>query len=96
MYKLFNRFAHSAGPDCMAVCLQALGKCELVLGNALGSSTVLGRYLEKVGACIFLAEYNSKMCRHVVCVCVFVCIVVRVVCESAFSVVERPHFFRCG
>ena len=66
----FNRFAHSAGPECMAVCLQALGNCELVFGNALGSSTVLGRYLGKVGARIFFAEYNSKMCRHVVCVCV--------------------------
>ena len=65
MISLFNRFAHSAGPDCMAVCLQAMGNCELVFGNALGSSTVLGRYLGKVGARIFFAEYHSKMCRHV-------------------------------
>ena len=68
---LFNRFAHSAGPDCMAVCLQALGNCRLVFGNALGSLTVLGRYLGKVGARTFFAEYDSKMCRHAfVCVCV--------------------------
>ena len=62
----------------MAVCLQALGNCELVFGNALGSSTVLGRYLGKVGARTFFAEYNSKMCRHVVCVCV--CVFRRMCC----------------
>ena len=72
---LFNRFAHSAGPDCMAVCLQAMGNCELVFGNALGSSTVLGRYLGKAGARIFSLSIIRK-CVVMLCVCVCVCVCV--------------------
>ena len=89
---LFNRFAHSAGPDCMAVCLQALGNCELVLGNALGSWTVLGRYLGRWTLAFLSLSITQK------CVVMFVCVcfVVRVVCVSAFSVAERSQFFRCG
>ena len=32
----------------------------------------------------------------VMSLCVCVCFVVRVVCVSAFSVAERPQFYRCG